>query len=161
MMRPSGNGRLWPPSTKYLSCCKNTICEKKYAVNLSIPTRIVKRLAYSLTSLEPIPSKYDVIPSRRGERYRNLRTAVDFDASVSPSSLMESKWWEVEISANLIFCLEGISEVSTRHDRTVCSRHSILPGIPSLLQPVPVKDGRNQSGYTQELLNYSKQSPFD
>lgn len=44
-----------------------------------------------MTSLEPIPSKYNMIPSRRGKRYGNLGTAIDFDTTVSSSSLMEAK----------------------------------------------------------------------
>lgn len=109
--------------------------------------------AYSVASLEPIPSKNDVIPIRRQERHRNLRTTVDFDASIPSSSLMEIKRWEVEISANLVFCLEGVSEVFPRHDRTGCAQHSILPGIPSLLQSIPVKNYGNQYS-PQQLLKY-------
>lgn len=100
----------------------------------------VEESTYSVIILEPIASQNCIIPSRRGEWYRNPRSAIDLYAAKSTSSLVESKGREVIVAANLILHLQHISEVPPRGDWTVGSINSILPWIPPLLDAIPAHE---------------------
>lgn len=118
----------------------NKICKPRKwdSIKAWSPCKFLCRDAYMLICLEPVPSQYGEVPSRRRERNRNPRTAPDSNPTKPPCSFLEAKWWEVEVATNLVLHLEKISEVFSWPDWTVSAIHSILPRVPPLLNTIPV-----------------------
>lgn len=89
---------------------------------------------------EPITGEYGEISCGWRERNRNPRTAINFDATKAPCSLVEGKGGEVKEATNLIFKLKNVSEVLARWDGAIGAIDSILPRVPSLLYSIPVQE---------------------
>lgn len=62
---------------------------------------------------------------------------IDSDRAKSSTSLVEVDGGEVRKGANLVFYSEYISPTRTGSDRTVRTRHSILPWVEPLLYTIP------------------------
>lgn len=90
----------------------------------------------------PVAGQNSEFSGRRRERDRNYRAAQDFETTEGTSGLVEGQGGEVKVAADLIFHLENISEILSWRDGTVCAINSILPRVPSLLNPIPTQQSR-------------------
>lgn len=88
---------------------------------------VFKHATYSVIFTEPISCQYGEVSSRRRERYWDNRAACDFDATKPSCSLVEAKGRKVEVTTNLIFDLENISEVLSWWNGAICAKDPILP----------------------------------
>jgi hypothetical protein len=85
----------------------------------------------------PVSDKDCDISIRLRKRHWYSTAVVNYDRPESTSGPLEAQRREVEEAPNLVLGLELVCPVPAWRYRAVGTKHSILPTVPSLLQPFP------------------------
>uniref|UniRef100_A0A7N0VM46 Uncharacterized protein n=1 Tax=Kalanchoe fedtschenkoi TaxID=63787 RepID=A0A7N0VM46_KALFE len=102
-------------------------------------------LELSMALCIPVPCKDRVVVLRVSVWHRNEQTAVDTQATIPASRLLESNAGIVEIAPDLILHLKMVREVLARRNRAHGPRGSILPRVLPLLDSIPTSGKCNHS----------------
>lgn len=85
----------------------------------------------------PISNKNNNVPMWGIKRNRNDGPVVYDETPKSTSCSLKMKGREVEKASNLILHLKRVSPVPLWGNGTICSKNTILPRTPPLLNPRP------------------------